>query len=227
MPCTVSKDKWDTKEDTGKSRKHVLTYCGMSHLSGSSNVEQKKSSLYPLPLLSYTCLKASVRQPVSTKFHQVIKNCSNPLEEFQVILKALFSLVIPNQYCQSAMKVSEAGLVRKAPNFHDLALIIQLLYKVTLMIGQWKFTMHINTSNLDLGYIKYKLPLISDLVCIKVKCCTYYVLQTHIFTYASLKCVTSCNLIIIYTMNGLIIIYGTYYSLTIIYVASNPSLNRI
>ena len=38
----VSKDEWDTKEDTGKSMKnalHVLRYA-KRHLSGRSNVEQ-------------------------------------------------------------------------------------------------------------------------------------------------------------------------------------------
>ena len=41
-PFTVSKDEWDTKEDTGKSMKnalYVLRYA-KRHLSGRSNVEQ-------------------------------------------------------------------------------------------------------------------------------------------------------------------------------------------
>ena len=41
-PFTVSKDEWDTKEDTGKSMKnalYVLQYVKM-HLSGRSNVKQ-------------------------------------------------------------------------------------------------------------------------------------------------------------------------------------------
>ena len=41
-PFLVSKDEWDTKEDTGKSLKnalHVLRYA-KRHLSGRSDVEQ-------------------------------------------------------------------------------------------------------------------------------------------------------------------------------------------
>ena len=41
IPFAVSKDEWDTKEDTGKSMKnalYVLQYA-KRHLSGQSNVE--------------------------------------------------------------------------------------------------------------------------------------------------------------------------------------------
>ena len=39
---TVSKDEWDTKDDTGKSMKNVLYVLQYAerHLSGRSNVEQ-------------------------------------------------------------------------------------------------------------------------------------------------------------------------------------------
>ena len=39
---TVSKDEWDTKEDTGKSMKNAMYILGYAkrHLSGRSNVEQ-------------------------------------------------------------------------------------------------------------------------------------------------------------------------------------------
>ena len=40
-PCAVSKDKWDTKEDTDKSLKHALyvLWYAKRHLSAKSNVE--------------------------------------------------------------------------------------------------------------------------------------------------------------------------------------------
>ena len=39
---TVSKDEWDTKEDTGKSMKNALYVlrCAKRHLSGQSDAEQ-------------------------------------------------------------------------------------------------------------------------------------------------------------------------------------------
>ena len=37
----VSKDEWDTKEDTGKSMKNVL-YILKKHISGRSNIEGEK-----------------------------------------------------------------------------------------------------------------------------------------------------------------------------------------
>ena len=52
----VSKDEWDTKEDTGKSVKnalYILQYA-RRHLSGQSKPVE--------PLLSYSGLKASVSQ---------------------------------------------------------------------------------------------------------------------------------------------------------------------
>ena len=41
----VSKDEWDTKEDTGKPMKNALyvLQCAKRHLSGRSNVEQRKN----------------------------------------------------------------------------------------------------------------------------------------------------------------------------------------
>ena len=47
---TVSKDEWDTKEDTGKSMKnalYVLQYA-KRHLSGQSDVEQQKNQAHSL-----------------------------------------------------------------------------------------------------------------------------------------------------------------------------------
>ena len=52
-PFTVSKDEWNTEEDTGKSLKnalHVLQYT-KRHLSGWSNVEQRKIQLVALAVI--------------------------------------------------------------------------------------------------------------------------------------------------------------------------------
>ena len=49
-PFPVSKDEWDTKEDTGKSMKntlYVLRYA-KRHLSGRSNVERRKNQAHSL-----------------------------------------------------------------------------------------------------------------------------------------------------------------------------------
>jgi len=47
MLFTVSKDEWNTKEDTGKSMKNALCILlyAKRHLSGWSNIESEKSSL--------------------------------------------------------------------------------------------------------------------------------------------------------------------------------------
>ena len=76
VPCTVSKDKWDTKKDTGKSVKHTLY---VLQAEATSNSEKIK------PILSYACLNRSVEIPLNIF-------CSNLLEAFQVILKALMGL---------------------------------------------------------------------------------------------------------------------------------------
>jgi len=56
----VSKDEWDTKEDTGKSMKNALylLWYAKRHLSSQSNIEQRKNQAHSLS--SYTGLKASV-----------------------------------------------------------------------------------------------------------------------------------------------------------------------
>ena len=44
LPFSVSKDKWDTKENTGKSMKnayiHTVLWYAKRHLSGQSNIKQ-------------------------------------------------------------------------------------------------------------------------------------------------------------------------------------------
>ena len=58
----ISKDKWNTKENTGKSLKnvlHILRYA-KRHLSGWSDNEQWKNQAASLSRSSYTGLKASV-----------------------------------------------------------------------------------------------------------------------------------------------------------------------
>ena len=56
-------------------------------------------------------MRQSVRQLI------IFKNCSNLLEVFQVILKALLGIVIPNQYYQGAMAGNNFG--QKSPNLHN------------------------------------------------------------------------------------------------------------
>jgi len=55
----VSKDKWNTKEDTGKAMKNHCTYCGM--LKGTSRAEAMSNSekIKSIPLaIVKLCLKA-------------------------------------------------------------------------------------------------------------------------------------------------------------------------
>ena len=67
-PFAVSKDEWDTKEDTGKSMKnalYVLQYA--KRHEAMSNSEKIKP--VALAVSSYACLKDSVSYSVSRKFH--------------------------------------------------------------------------------------------------------------------------------------------------------------
>ena len=69
----VSKDDWDTKEDTGKSMKnalYVLRYA-KKHLSGRSDVGEKIKpvALAIIELRLSEGVRQSVRQLVSRKFH--------------------------------------------------------------------------------------------------------------------------------------------------------------
>ena len=75
-PFPVSKDEWDTKEDTGKSMKnalYVLQYA-KRHLSGQSDVEQWKNQTCSLNHYRVTLVwrHQSVSYSVSRKFRWII-----------------------------------------------------------------------------------------------------------------------------------------------------------
>ena len=76
----VSKDEWDTKEDTGKSMKnalYVLQYA-KRHLSGRSNIKQWKN--YPIALAVIKLrLFEGIRQLLSQLISQSVENSVNPL----------------------------------------------------------------------------------------------------------------------------------------------------
>ena len=50
--CTVSKDKWDTKEDTGKSMMDC-TYCGMSKVICWAEATSNSDKIKPVCSLSH------------------------------------------------------------------------------------------------------------------------------------------------------------------------------
>ena len=63
---TVSKDEWDTKEDTGKSMKkalHILRYA-KRHILGRSNIKIKPLAAAVIKV----CLSENFSQSVSRKF---------------------------------------------------------------------------------------------------------------------------------------------------------------
>ena len=72
---TVSKDEWDTKEDTGKSMKNALyiLWYAKRHLLCQSYVEQLKNQVHSLShyieLRLSEGINQSVRQSVYIKFH--------------------------------------------------------------------------------------------------------------------------------------------------------------
>ena len=72
---TVSKDEWDTKEDTGKSMKnalYVLRYA-KRHLSGRSDVEQWKNQAVALAVIEL-CLSESISQLLTQSVSQSVEN---------------------------------------------------------------------------------------------------------------------------------------------------------
>ena len=84
----VSKDKWNTMENTGKSIKMHYMYCGMPKVT--SQTEATLNSEKIKPISSYTCLKASVSQLlisqlVTRKFCS-IKDFYNSVAMFECIL---------------------------------------------------------------------------------------------------------------------------------------------
>ena len=99
-PFAVSKDEWDTKEDTGKSMKnalYILRYAkGMCLAEATSNSEKIKP--VALVIIELRLLKTSVSLSVTRK-SSLIKFHSNLLKAFQINLKACLALVLPNQCC--------------------------------------------------------------------------------------------------------------------------------
>ena len=72
----VSKDEWDTKEDTGKSMKnalYVLQYA-KRHLSGRSDVKQWKDQARSLSRYRVTLVWRHISQSVSRKFRFRLTN---------------------------------------------------------------------------------------------------------------------------------------------------------
>ena len=70
-PFSVSKDEWDTKEDTGKPMKnalHVLRYA-KRHLSGRSNINSEKIKPIVLAVIEL-CLSEGISQSVSYSVSQ-------------------------------------------------------------------------------------------------------------------------------------------------------------
>ena len=90
-PYTVSKDEWGIKEGTGKSMKHLLYVLRYAQGTFWAEVTLNSEKIKPVALAVIELLLKIM--------------CSNLLEAFQVVLKALFGLVIPNQYYQGAMKM--------------------------------------------------------------------------------------------------------------------------
>ena len=93
-PFGVSKDEWDTKEDTGKSMKNALMYCGMPKGTCRAEATLNSEKIKPVALaIIKLCLSEGISQSitysVSRKFHQInfLKFCSNVLKAFQVDLK--------------------------------------------------------------------------------------------------------------------------------------------
>ena len=101
MLFTVSKDEWNTKEDTGKSLKNTLYALRYAkrYLSGWSNIKQWKNqarslSRYRVMLdWRYQSVRQSVRRKFRGKF----------LKAFRADLKACLGLVLPNQYYHSVV----------------------------------------------------------------------------------------------------------------------------
>ena len=100
----VSKDEWDTKEDTGKSMKkvlYVLRYV-KRHLLAQSNVEQWNNQARSLSRYQVTFVwrHQSVSQSVENSLNNFFEKFrSNLLKAFWVDLKTCLGLVLPNQYC--------------------------------------------------------------------------------------------------------------------------------
>ena len=109
---TVSKDEWNTKEDTGWSMKnasYILRYT-KRHIFGWSDIKQEKIKLVALAIIKLCLsLNASVSQTRLVIYQLVSqekfpfskfkkKICSNFLKEFWVDLKAFLGLVLSNQY---------------------------------------------------------------------------------------------------------------------------------
>jgi len=106
---SLGEDKWETKEDTGKSIKNTLyiQWCGNRHLSGWSDVEQWKNQVHILSScwvmlvwrISYL-VSQSVNQSVSkwvsqSVHHSVDNNClKNSVATFW---KWIWKLVLCNQ----------------------------------------------------------------------------------------------------------------------------------
>ena len=72
----VSKDEWDTKEDTGKSMKNALYVLrcmpkGTSLAEATSNSEKIKP--VALAVISYACLEESVTYSISQSLENSVK----------------------------------------------------------------------------------------------------------------------------------------------------------
>ena len=94
----VSKDEWDTKEDTGKSMKNALLYCRMPKGTCQAKATSSSEEIKPIALaVIKLCLSEGISQSVTGKFCFKKKNfCSNLLKAFWVDLKAILGLVLPN-----------------------------------------------------------------------------------------------------------------------------------
>ena len=82
----VSKDEWDTKEDTGNSMRMHCTYCGIPkkrHLSGRSDIIQCKKIKH----IALAVIELHLSEGISQKFHRDL------LKVFWVNLKACLGLV--------------------------------------------------------------------------------------------------------------------------------------
>ena len=97
----------------GTQRRIQVSPCWVEAMFNSEKSKPVALAIVDLCLaegISQSCqvFSQSGSQAVSRKCHK-IKKINNYLELFQVVLKALFCLVIPNQYCQDAC---HEGIVR-------------------------------------------------------------------------------------------------------------------
>jgi len=112
MFFTVGKDKWNSKEDTGKSLKnalYILRYAkGTSRAEATLNREKfKPVALSIMELCQSEGISLLVSQTVSRNFF--FKFRGNFLKAFWVDLKACLDLVLPIQYYPIIAEKIEAG----------------------------------------------------------------------------------------------------------------------